>query len=369
VSRNKIEEQSGRMADNINRKFQGVWLPRWLYLHKDFTWTEKILIVEINSLDRNNDGCFASNQHLAKFLNSTAGHVANVISKLRKSGYIEDVESSANKRHIKLSDELKSKLGCYDDNEMKKGKNPVVECPQPDVADEIEVSPTISEEKQKFTIKRSKNKESIELILEFWNQRKGHPPWKSHEKISYDMAVAINEALKHYNIQEICAAIDNYAEILLDDKYYWSHAWSLSIFLSVKNGIAKDAPKKWYQFLPENFVKEGYLINKPSKSINDGEYDQTLVDNLIKAYGCLINNKSFIPNQRQKHKFVESSKMAKEFFERCKIPKENWVKHIVNCLNNVYIEKGEVLYPGHFSSDNTWNVLLPQYVAELGIGI
>ena len=215
--------------NNINRKFQGIWLPRWLYLHKDFTWTEKILIVEINSLDKNNEGCFASNQHLAKFLNSTAGHIANVVSKLRKLGYIEDIELKDNIRHIKLSDELKSKLG-YCDDEVKKSnhlvKNPAVEYLHPDEADEVEVSPTIDdEEKQKFAIKGPKNKESVELILEFWNQYKGRSPWKSHEKISYDMAVATNEALKHYNVQEICAAISNYAEILLDDKYYWSHAW------------------------------------------------------------------------------------------------------------------------------------------------
>jgi len=351
----------------MNRRFQGVWLPRWLYLHKDFTWIEKILIVEINSLDKDNNGCFASNQHLAEFLNSTAGHVANVISKLRKLGYIKDIESKDNKRHIKLSDELKLKLGCYECET--KNNNHSIKNQTEDVVDEIEISPIADEEKQEFVLKGPKNKESVELIFDFWNQYKGRSPWKSHKKISYDMSIAINEALKHYSVQEICTAIDNYAEILLNDKYYWSHAWSLSTFLSVKNGITKDAPKKWYQFLQENFVKEEYLIEKPTKNINDSEYDQKLVNDLIKAYGYLINNKSFIPNQRQKHKFVESSKMAKEFFERCKIPKENWVKHIMNCLNNVYVNKGEVLYPGHFSSDNTWNVLLPQYIAELGIGV
>ena len=354
------------------RKFSGIWIPRWLYLSKEFTWVEKILIVEINSLDKS-DGCFASNKYLAEFLDSSAGHIANTISKLRKLGHIEDIESKDGKRRIKLSDKLKAKLGDNGDSEEPDiediGSQPDSSVSQCEI-DEVEVSPDTDIEHQEFLVNGPKNRESVEIIFEFWNQYKGRAPWKSHEKISYDIAAAVNEALKHYTIPDICSAIDNYSKVLFDEKCRWTYAWSLSIFFSVKNGVTKDAPRKWYQFLPDNFVPANYLNDRPTKdSVNDGEYDVELVNKLIKSYSSMINNKDFIPDQRQKHKFVEASRMMKEFFERHKIPKDNWIHHLMQCLNNVYLNKGEILYPGHLSSSNTWEILLPQYLIELGVGV
>lgn len=361
---------------NYNRKFSGIWIPRWLYQSKEFTWVEKILILEIGSLDKG-DGCYASNQYLAEFLDSSPGHIANTISKLRKLGHVEDIESKEGKRRIKLSDELKSRLGDNETTEESTTKDisfmgaklPFNE-ELPTITDETEISPGADEDKQEFLVHGPKNKESVELVFEFWNQYKGRAPWKSHEKVSYDIAAAINEALKHYSVQEICSAIDNYSKVLFDGKCRWTYAWSLSIFLSVKNGVTKDAPRKWYQFLPDNFVMANYLTDRPTKELADeGEYDVELVNKLIKSYSNMINNKGFIPGQRQKHKFIEASRMAQEFFGRHKIQKENWVHHLMQCLNNVYLEKGEVLYPGHLSSDNTWSILLPQYLIELGVGV
>ena len=70
-----------------NRAFKGVWIPKEVYLDERLTWSEKILIVEVDSLD-NGRGCFASNQYLANFIGVNRTTISTAISKLVKLGYI-----------------------------------------------------------------------------------------------------------------------------------------------------------------------------------------------------------------------------------------------------------------------------------------
>ena len=52
----------------MNRDFRGIWIPRHIWLDKNLKPIEKILLAEIESLGGLSDGCFASNQYLAEFL-------------------------------------------------------------------------------------------------------------------------------------------------------------------------------------------------------------------------------------------------------------------------------------------------------------
>lgn len=52
---------------NYPRNFDGIWIPKEVYLRTDLGAIEKILLVEISSLDCEN-GCYASNKYLADFL-------------------------------------------------------------------------------------------------------------------------------------------------------------------------------------------------------------------------------------------------------------------------------------------------------------
>ena len=47
----------------MNRDFKGVWIPKGLYLNKDFSWIEKLIILEVNSFSANDLECFVSNDH------------------------------------------------------------------------------------------------------------------------------------------------------------------------------------------------------------------------------------------------------------------------------------------------------------------
>ena len=69
------------------RAFKGIWIPKDVWLDTNLTWTEKILFVEIDSLD-NEDGCFAGNEYFAKFFNLSKNRISKMVSSLKEKGYI-----------------------------------------------------------------------------------------------------------------------------------------------------------------------------------------------------------------------------------------------------------------------------------------
>lgn len=79
-----LDESRG---DLMNRDFKGVWIPREIWLNTELSITEKVLLVEIDSLD-NEEGCFASNEYLAKFIGISKDRVSKLISGLSKKGYL-----------------------------------------------------------------------------------------------------------------------------------------------------------------------------------------------------------------------------------------------------------------------------------------
>lgn len=71
-----------------NRDFKGVWIPKEIWENHNLTWMEKLVLVEINSLDGEN-GCFASNNYLAEFFNLSAGRISQIIKSLESKKMIE----------------------------------------------------------------------------------------------------------------------------------------------------------------------------------------------------------------------------------------------------------------------------------------
>ena len=70
------------------RGFKGIWIPREIWLHEGLTMQEKIMLVEIDSLD-NENGCFAQNKHFADFLGIGERRVQTIIKSLKAKGYLE----------------------------------------------------------------------------------------------------------------------------------------------------------------------------------------------------------------------------------------------------------------------------------------
>lgn len=71
----------------MNRDFKGVWIPKDIWLDENLTWMEKLLLVEIDSLDAEK-GCFASNDYFAKFFQLSKSRISDLIGQLVNKGYI-----------------------------------------------------------------------------------------------------------------------------------------------------------------------------------------------------------------------------------------------------------------------------------------
>ena len=85
-----------------HRDFKGVWIPKEIWLAKDLSMQEKVLFVEIHSLDRER-GCFASNQHFANFLGTKERQVRTYLNRLKAKGYIKITIKNRNERTIRAA--------------------------------------------------------------------------------------------------------------------------------------------------------------------------------------------------------------------------------------------------------------------------
>lgn len=91
-----------------NRDFKGVWIPKETWLNTDLSIIEKVLLVEIDSLDNSERGCFASNEYLAKFVQLSESRVAHIISDLRKRNYLKVVFTDGRNRGLKCCEQQSS---------------------------------------------------------------------------------------------------------------------------------------------------------------------------------------------------------------------------------------------------------------------
>ena len=103
----------------------------------------------------------------------------------------------------------------------------------------------------------------INAIFENWNKRKiiRHRDVKKYEK-------HISSKFELYSMEELLQAIDNYALVLHDDRFFWSKTWNLEQFLNQKNALDR--------FLPENFMEETYLKREQAPRVNTLKDAQTL---------------------------------------------------------------------------------------------
>ncbi len=73
----------------MHRDFKGIWLPREIWLAKDFSASEKLLWAEIHSLfDRKKGGCYASNEYLMEFVGKKKTRFHEMLAHLKKKGCV-----------------------------------------------------------------------------------------------------------------------------------------------------------------------------------------------------------------------------------------------------------------------------------------
>lgn len=97
---------------NYDRDFKGVWIPKAVWLDERLTALDKVILVEIDSLDNGERGCFASNKHIADFCQCSETKVSKSISDLIKYGYLYVQNFDGRQRELKSCFTENAKLPC-----------------------------------------------------------------------------------------------------------------------------------------------------------------------------------------------------------------------------------------------------------------
>lgn len=97
----------------MERGFKGIWIPKEIWLNESLSIQEKVFLVEIDSLDNDEDGCFASNEYFANFFKLSKNRCSEIIKSLEKKGFIKisyiykEQSKAIDKRVIKIFEKPK----------------------------------------------------------------------------------------------------------------------------------------------------------------------------------------------------------------------------------------------------------------------
>jgi hypothetical protein len=70
-----------------SRDFKGIWIPKEIWESENLSIMEKVLFVEIHSLD-NERGCYASNRYFAEFFHVSERQIQTHIANLKAKGFV-----------------------------------------------------------------------------------------------------------------------------------------------------------------------------------------------------------------------------------------------------------------------------------------
>ena len=207
----------------MERDFKGIWIPKEFYLNPDLSWTEKIILVEIDSLDKDGAGCFASNKYLAKFLMLSEGSVANIIIKLIDRGYLIKKGFDGRKRYISVNSDLTKILkqnSQKDEFRVHKNMNSESIKTLKQTKQKHEHSNTVNKTFNKTITKESKKNftlifpqefspQIIKIINDYFEYRKEiKKPFKS-DKTYLTKIDQFKEQVKKYGEEIVIASINN----------------------------------------------------------------------------------------------------------------------------------------------------------------
>lgn len=207
-----------------NREFRGVWIPAHVWLNKDLSLQEKVLLVEIDSLQHPERGCFKTNKSLGEFIGLSPSRVSHIVSKLEKDGWLRVELIRENRviveRRIFIARSLAGSQ--YPDNggaEPQDGycensSNPIAE-PQGGYCGNSQESNTSLSNTKRVVQKEisppnppkgevSSAADDVRKVFEHWKQVMGK---NNRTVLDSKRRARIQWALKHYGMEATCEAI------------------------------------------------------------------------------------------------------------------------------------------------------------------
>ena len=99
------------MGEEQQRGFRGIFIPAFIWEDERLNALEKVILMEIDSLDNDEEkGCWASNEHLAKFCQCTSTKISTAIKKLKELDYIELISFDGRHRNLKIKNQTLKNL-------------------------------------------------------------------------------------------------------------------------------------------------------------------------------------------------------------------------------------------------------------------
>ena len=122
------------------RGFKGIWIPAEVWLDERLNPLEKVILMEIDSLDCGEKGCYASNEYIAGFCQCSESKVAHAVTRLVELGYISRKSFDGRQRI------LQSRLAKFARQNSKVCKADVQNLQESNIDSNIDISSSIKKE-------------------------------------------------------------------------------------------------------------------------------------------------------------------------------------------------------------------------------
>lgn len=215
----------------IPRGFKGVWIPKEIWLSPDLNIKEKILLVEIDSLDREN-GCYAKNKHFSDFIGISEHRISRMISKLKANGHIVIDQKNIKGNTIRTMRSAYAKMSMRSVAPMQKSTEGVCENEQASISNTLSnttIAPEIGA--QAFSLKDeiekmyNNERRDLNIIALYLEEKK--PNIQSKDQLQVTIKRHLRDAgnLKPFTNDQILGAIPKAKKI--------TEGWTISTLVKV----------------------------------------------------------------------------------------------------------------------------------------
>ena len=145
------------------RGFKGIWIPAEVWLDERLNPLEKVILMEIDSLDCGDKGCYASNEYIAGFCQCSESKVAHAVTRLVELGYVSRKSFDGRQRI------LQSRLAKFARQNSKVCKADAQNLQESNIDSNIDISSSIKKEYKESQQER----DFTAVVVDYLNEKAG----------------------------------------------------------------------------------------------------------------------------------------------------------------------------------------------------
>lgn len=145
------------------RDFKGIWIPAEVWLDERLNPLEKVILMEIDSLDCGGKGCYASNEYIAGFCQCSESKVSHAVTRLVELGYVSRKSFDGRQRI------LQSRLEKFARKNSKVCKADVQNLQESNIDSNIDISSSIKKEYKESPQER----DFTAAVVDYLNEKAG----------------------------------------------------------------------------------------------------------------------------------------------------------------------------------------------------